>query len=129
MTKDPLRKVLFVEDEDALRSAYQRYFARRYAMAFAATGAEGMEAFRVFDPDVLVLDMQLPDTDGLALLSRLRERRPDLPVIVTTAYMSMRPVIEMLGTGHNGYLVKPFEMEELGKLIDAIELTRGVLPD
>ena len=120
MKSAPLRRVLFVEDEDALRRAYERYFAKRYEMAFAGTGARGFEEFRQFRPDILVLDMQLPDTDGLALLHQMRERRADLPVIVTTAYASMRPVIETLGTGHNGFLVKPFEMEELGKLIDAV---------
>ena len=116
----PLRRVLFVEDEDALRRAYERYFAKRYEMAFAATGAEGLLEFNNFTPDVLVLDMQLPDTDGLALLKQMRERRPDLPVVVTTAFGSMRPVIEVLGTGHNGFLVKPFELEELAKLIDDV---------
>jgi DNA-binding response OmpR family regulator len=117
---DAARRVLFVEDEEPLRRAYERYFARRYQMAFAATGAQGLEQFEAFSPDILVLDMQLPDTDGLALLKRMRTRRPDLPVVVTTAYASMRPVIEVLGTGHNGFLTKPFELEELGKLIDAI---------
>lgn len=114
------RRVLFVEDEEALRRAYERYFAQRYDMAFAGTGAEGLLEFNSFVPDVLVLDMQLPDTDGLALLKQMREQRPDLPVIVTTAYASMRPVIEVLGLGHNGFLVKPFELEELARLIDDV---------
>ena len=65
---EPLRRVLFVEDEAALRSAYARYFAKRYDMAFAGTGAQGLEEFEASPPDILVLDMQLPDTDGLALL-------------------------------------------------------------
>jgi DNA-binding response OmpR family regulator len=116
---ETLRRVLFVEDEEPLRRAYERYFASRYNMAFAGTGAEGIEEFQAFTPDVLVLDLQLPDTDGLALLKQMRETRPAIPVIVTTAYASMQPVIEMLGTGHSGFLVKPFELEELAKLIDA----------
>jgi DNA-binding response OmpR family regulator len=111
------RRVLFVEDEEALRRAYQRYFGQRFSMAFAGTGAEGIQEFQAFQPDVVVLDMQLPDTDGLALLRQMRDRRPDLAVIVTTAYASMRPVIEVLGLGHSGFLVKPFELEELGRLI------------
>jgi DNA-binding response OmpR family regulator len=119
-SQGPARRVLFVEDEDALRSAYQRYFTKRYEMAFAATGAEGLLEFNNFIPDVLVLDMQLPDTDGLALLKQMREQRPGLPVIVTTAYASMRPVIEVLGLGHSGFLVKPFELEELARLIDDV---------
>ena len=114
------RRVLFVEDEKALRGAYQRYFAQRYQMAFAGTGAEGFAEFQSFAPEVLVLDMQLPDTDGLALLRQMREQRAELPVVITTAYASMRPVVEMLGLAHSGFLVKPFELEELGALIDAV---------
>ena len=115
--KVELPRVLFVEDEEALRRAYQRYFGQRFAMAFAGTGAEGLQEFQTFQPDIVILDMQLPDTDGLALLRQMRARRPDLAVIVTTAYASMRPVIEVLGLGHSGFLVKPFELEELGQLI------------
>ena len=115
------RRVLFVEDEKALRSAYERFFAQRYQMAFASTGAEGIAEFQSFAPEILVLDMQLPDTDGLALLRQMREQRADLPVVITTAYASMRPVVEMLGLAHSGFLVKPFELDELGALIDAVE--------
>jgi DNA-binding NtrC family response regulator len=118
---ESLRRVLFVEDEAALRSAYARYFAQRYDMAFAGTGAEGLAEFEAATPDVLVLDMQLPDTDGLALLKQMRARRPALPVVITTAFASMRPVIEVMGSRHSGFLVKPFELEELAKMIDAAE--------
>jgi two-component system OmpR family response regulator len=118
---ESLRRVLFVEDEEPLRRAYQRFFASRYEMAFAGTGAKGIEQFQTFVPDVLVLDLQLPDTDGLELLKQMRGSRPGIPVVVTTAYASMQPVIEMLGTGHSGFLVKPFELEELGRCIDAAQ--------
>ena len=51
----------------------------------------------------------------------MREQRAELPVVITTAYASMRPVVEMLGLAHSGFLVKPFELEELGALIDAVK--------
>ncbi|MBI4421741.1 MAG: response regulator [Gemmatimonadetes bacterium] len=114
-----MRRVLFVEDEATLRSAYQRYFASRYAMAFAATGARGMEQLEAFGPDVLVLDMRLPDTDGVDVLREMRAQRPNLPVVVTTAYASMQPLLEVLGLAHSGFLIKPFELEALGVAIDA----------
>src|SRR5436309_670009 len=79
------RKVLFVEDEAALQYSYKRYFEGRYTMAYAPNGAEAMRQLNHFEPDVLVLDMRLPDTDGIALLQRIRETRPTLPVVVTTA--------------------------------------------
>ena len=113
------RKVLFVEDEAALQYSYKRYFEGRYTMAYAPNGAEAMRQLNNFEPDVLVLDMRLPDTDGIALLQRIRETRPTLPVVVTTAYVSMEPLMNVLDLGHSGYLVKPFDLNELAARINA----------
>jgi DNA-binding response OmpR family regulator len=88
-------------------------------MAFAGSGAEALSRFGVFGPDVVVLDMQLPDTDGIDVLRQLRTNQPELPAIITTAYSSMEPLVEILGMGHSGYLVKPFELNELAERIDA----------
>src|SRR6266550_2495967 len=112
------RKVLFVEDEDALQYSYKRFFEGKYTMAYAPNGAEAMRQLSSFEPDVLVLDMRLPDTDGIALLQRIRETRPTLPV-VTTAYVSMEPLMDVLDLGHSRYLVKPYELSELAAAIDA----------
>jgi len=113
------RKVLFVEDESALRSMYERFFASRYDMAFASSGTEALSQLADFAPNVLVLDLRLPDTDGVALLQRIRTTRPDLPVVVTTAYASMEPLMTVLDLSHSGYLVKPFDLNELAARIDA----------
>ena len=116
---DASRRVLFVEDESGLRHAYQRYFADRFTAAFATTGAEARVLVRDFAPDLMVLDLRLPDADGMELLRDLRALRPDLRVVVTTSYASMRPLFEMLGIAHSGYLVKPFPLSELAAQIDA----------
>src|SRR6266540_7021479 len=100
------RKVLFVEDEDALHFSYKLFFEGNYTMAYAPNGAEAMRQLGSFEPDVLVLDMRLPDTDGIALLQRIRETRPSLPVVVTTAYVSMEPLMDVLDLGHSRNLVK-----------------------
>ena len=113
------RKVLFVEDESALRYSYERFFKGKYATAYAPNGAEAIRQLSSFAPDVLVLDMRLPDTDGIALLQRIRETNPTLPVVVTTAYVSMEPLMNVLDLGHSRYLVKPYELSELAAAIDA----------
>ena len=99
---------------------YSRFFAERYDIAFAASGNEARRQLQEFDPEVLVLDLRLPDTDGVTLLQEIRAARPSLPVIVTTAYVSMEPLINVLDLGHSGYLIKPFDMEELAARIDAV---------
>ena len=114
------RRVLFIEDEPALRFSYERYFRDRYDLAFAATGAEALAQLGTMRPDVLVLDMRLPDTDGVDLLRRIREELPLIPVFVTTAYVSMEPRLRVLDLAFDGYLVKPFELRELGDRIDAL---------
>ncbi|MGH7539292.1 MAG: response regulator transcription factor [Gemmatimonadales bacterium] len=116
----PKRKVLIVEDEAALQTSYARYFSSRYEMAFARTGAEAMQQLESFEPEVMVLDLRLPDTDGIALLQRIRQKRATLPVVVTTAYVSMEPLMHVLDLGHSAYLVKPFDLNELAARIDAV---------
>jgi DNA-binding response OmpR family regulator len=113
------QRVLFVEDEAGLRQAYQRYFQGRYQVAFAPTGAEARARLRDFAPDLVVLDLRLPDTDGIDLLRDLRALRPTLRAVITTSYASMQPLFEVLGIAYSGYLVKPFSLSELEAEIDA----------
>jgi DNA-binding response OmpR family regulator len=114
------RRVLIVEDEPALRLSYDRAFRPRYDLAFASNGAEAMEQLEQHRPEVAVLDMRLPDTDGIELLRRIRVTHPDLPVIITTAYLSIEPQLKVLNLPHSGYIVKPFRLDELGARIDAV---------
>lgn len=115
---EPPRRVLFVEDEQGLLRAYERFFAHTYDMAFAATGREARRYLKEFRPDVVVLDLHLPDADGVDVLREVRERLPDLPVVITTSYSSMQPLVEVLGLAHSGYVVKPFDLNDLARLID-----------
>src|SRR5438046_1313483 len=108
------RRVLIVEDEPALRLSYERAFHPRYDLVFASTGAEALEQLEQHKPDVAVLDMRLPDTDGVDLLRRIRLSQPELPVIITTAYMSTEPQLEVPDLPHSSYIVKPFPLTELG---------------
>ncbi len=113
------RRVLFVEDDVALQSAYQRFFRERYEMAFAGTGAGALAQFGSFNPDVVVIDLHLPDTDGIEVLQRFRATRPAIRIVITSGYASMLPVVELLGISHSGYLVKPFELNTLRACVDA----------
>lgn len=113
------RRVLIVEDEPALRSHYKRFFASRYDLTFASSGAEALARLSEGTPDIAVLDMRLPDTDGVALLREIHQSQPELPVIITTAYLSIEPQLQLLDVPYTDYIVKPFRLDELGARIDA----------
>src|SRR3989449_11162471 len=110
-SRKPRRKVLFVEDESALRRTYKRFFAPRYDLAFAASGTEARRQLEEFEPPGLVLDLRLPDTDGVTVLQEIRRSRPALPGIVTTPYVSMDPPLTGLALGHSGYRRKPLDWQ------------------
>lgn len=112
-------RVLFVEDEADLRRAYGRFFGNRYELAFAATGAEALSVAEAFLPDLVVLDMRLPDTDGIEVLRALRLTHPKLRAVITSAYSSMEPLVEVLGLEYDRYLIKPFALNDLEAAIDA----------
>lgn len=109
---------MFIEDEVTLRKSYEKFFADRYAMEFAASGAEAVAKVGAFDPEVVVLDLRLPDTDGIEVMRQLREKDPRVPVIITTAYVSMGPLVSMLALGRTSFMTKPFDLNDLATRID-----------
>lgn len=111
-------RVMFIEDEVTLRKSYEKFYADRYAMEFAASGAEAVAKVGAFDPEVVVLDLRLPDTDGIEVMRQLREKDPRVPVIITTAYVSMGPLVSMLALGRTSFMTKPFDLNDLAKKID-----------
>jgi CheY-like chemotaxis protein len=115
---DALPRVMFVEDESTLRKSYERFFADRYDMEFAASGAEAVTKVGPFAPEVVVLDLRLPDTDGIEVMRQVREINPQVPVIITTAYVSMGPLVSMLALGRTSFMTKPFDLNDLARKID-----------
>jgi two-component system, OmpR family, response regulator len=107
-------RVLVVDDEPTLAELVT--MALRYEGWDVRSAANGMSAVRVardFRPDVVVLDVMLPDLSGLDVLRRLRERSPNLPVLFLTAKDSVEDRIAGLTAGGDDYVTKPFSLEEV----------------
>jgi len=107
-------RVLVVDDEPALTDLLS--MALRYEgwdVRTAADGAAAIAAARGFRPDVVVLDVMLPDLDGLAVLRRLRAGDDDVPVLFLTARDSVEDRIAGLTAGGDDYVTKPFSLEEV----------------
>ncbi|MBI5027395.1 MAG: response regulator transcription factor [Actinobacteria bacterium] len=109
----PIR-VLTVDDESSLTELLS--MALRYEgweVTTAASGLAAVKAAREVRPDAIVLDMMLPDFDGLEVMRRVRAEQPDVPVIFLTAKDALDDRIGGLTAGGDDYVTKPFSVEEL----------------
>ena len=107
-------RVLVVDDEASLTELLS--MALRYEGWQVATAADGRSAVRLarrFDPDAVVLDVMLPDLDGLEVLHRLRSQLPEVPVLFLTARDAVEDRVAGLTAGGDDYVTKPFSLEEL----------------
>ncbi|MEV5599898.1 response regulator transcription factor [Streptomyces sp. NPDC052299] len=111
--RTPVR-VLVVDDEASLTELLS--MALRYEgweVRSAGDGAAAVRTARAFRPDVVILDVMLPDMDGLAVLGRLRRELSDVPVLFLTARDSVEDRIAGLTAGGDDYVTKPFSLEEV----------------
>jgi len=107
-------RVLTVDDETSLTELLS--MALRYEgweVATAASGLAAVKTAREVRPDAIVLDMMLPDFDGLEVMRRIRTEQPDVPVIFLTARDALDDRIGGLTAGGDDYVTKPFSLEEL----------------
>lgn len=124
------RTVLVVDDEPTISEVVSRYLER--AGYTARTAADGLEAIRLVEessPDLVVLDVMLPQVDGIRVLRHLREAEGrDVPVILLTAKGEQDDKLTGLRAGADDYVVKPFSPRELVARVDAV-LRRTSPPD
>jgi len=111
-------KVLIVDDEPVVREVLRTVLTRAgYETGEAATAAEGLALFADPAVDLVLLDLMLPDRPGLSILPEMREKRPDVPVVVVTAYSSVESAIAAMKEGAFHYVPKPFRNEEVVHLV------------
>jgi DNA-binding response OmpR family regulator len=121
-------QLLLIEDDPAIRSALTRALTERgHGVRSAPTGMEGLQQAIDDRPDLVVLDLGLPDVDGCTLLQMLRAVS-SVPVIVATARDDERETVRALDAGADDYVVKPFAAEHLDARIRAV-LRRGSTAD
>lgn len=107
-------RALVLDDDEQIRATIRRALLYGgYDVSLAASGEEAMDQALKSPPDIAILDVMLPGIDGLEVCRRLREDRPDLPIILLTARDSVVERVKGLDIGADDYVVKPFSMEEL----------------
>ncbi len=119
MTGASARSILFVDDDAAFSRALTRELQRRhFRVVTAATGADAIAALGHVTPDIVLLDLQLPDMSGLSVLAAGRERQPAANVIVLTGHSTIDTAIEAIKLGAFDYLAKPCPLDELQVRLD-----------
>ena len=123
-------KLLLVDDEDNLRSMLEAALRHSgFDVHPAATGREALAAVPEVDPDLIVLDVMLPDLDGFAVCQRLRSEGNRTPVLFLTAKDATEDKVRGLTMGGDDYLVKPFSLDELVARINAVLRRTGAAKD
>src|SRR3954447_8219161 len=126
-TPEPL--VLVVDDEATIRQALERALRLEgFAVETAAGGHAALEAVARRPPAVMVLDVTMPDLDGVSVLRRLRGDGIDVPVCILSARDDVDDRVAGLQAGADDYLVKPFALAELTARLQALLRRRGTAP-
>lgn len=114
-------RILVIEDNISVAKGLRYYLQDAgHAVDLLHDGAEAEAFLRDDDADIVVLDINLPDVDGLTVLRRMRARDDQRPVLLLTARAEVDDKVKGLDTGADDYLSKPFEMEEFGARIRAL---------
>ncbi len=108
-------KILVVDDDINIQRLYQEELEEEgYEIVIASTGKDALEIFENEDPDIVTLDILMPDIDGISLLRKMKEKRPDIPIIMSTAY-DYRDDFAVWAS--EAYIVKSSDLAELKKTI------------
>jgi DNA-binding response OmpR family regulator len=108
-------KILVVDDDLHIQRLYQEEFQDEgYEVVVASNGKEAMEMFEKENPDIVTLDILLPDIDGIRILRQMKEKNPKIPVIMSTAY-DYRDDFAVWAS--EAYIVKSSDLDELKSMI------------
>ncbi len=122
-------KVLVIEDDNSIATLTRLQLeSKGYEVSIARNGGEGLKLAYSLQPDLVILDVMMPDMDGWTVCQRLREMS-EVPIIFVTAVGQERNIVRGLQLGADDYIVKPFSTKELQARIEAVLRRRGREPN
>ena len=124
-----MARLMIVDDERSVRELIARYTQTQgHESVTYSTGRSAIDAFDQSQPDLLLVDLRIGDMDGLEVIKACKEKRPGLPVIMITGHGSVETAVEAMRLGAYDYLTKPFELDDLGRTIQAALSESGSTP-
>lgn len=110
-------RILAVDDELLIRDLLYDFFSSQdWDIVVAESGEKGMEFLKNQKFDLALIDIKMPDMDGLTLTGKIRDLYPELPVIIMTGYPSIDSAIDALRYKVDDYIIKPFNVNQLFKV-------------
>ncbi len=114
-----MRSILVIDDDPLIRKTLSSHLTKEgYEILQAKDGEEGFQKYEESFPDLVILDIRLPDMDGLEVLSKIKDKNRDAYIIIMTAYDDMKTTVEAIKLGAFEYLVKPLDYVELDLTIN-----------
>ena len=106
-------KIMIVDDSQVVRRAIERAVGTDHQIRMAVNGVEAVRIFEEFLPDVVTMDITMPEMDGLTCVQALLERKKDVNILVISALGDTKTAVEAVKRGARGFLLKPFTPETL----------------
>jgi DNA-binding NtrC family response regulator len=114
----PVKPILIVDDEPIVRESLRNWLEDvGYKVVTAETGEQALELIATRDFSVIILDIRLPGRTGITVLREVKEKKPDIKVIIITAYPSSDLTAEAMKLGAIDYLVKPIAPDDMERLV------------
>jgi two-component system response regulator AtoC len=117
MVVGKMRSVLIVDDEIGARESLKMILKNDYEVSLARNAEEAFSKIKEHSPDVILLDILLPDLSGLKVLERIKQNDPDMVVIMITATNTVNTAVEAMKLGAYDYVTKPFDIDQLRLII------------
>jgi two-component system response regulator AtoC len=121
------RTILIIDDEQSLLESLEMFFSEKgFLVQCATTASEGLTLNRSSEPDVIILDVRLPDKDGLDIIEELQGNHPGKNIIIITAFHDMDTTIKAMKRGALEYIPKPIDIEELEQAVQrALKMSKS----
>jgi DNA-binding response OmpR family regulator len=111
-----MKKILLVDDEESIHLLYREEFEEEgYEVHSALRGSDALEKFKIINPDLVILDINMPDMNGIEVLRQMKEVNPNLPVILSTAYHEYKQ--DLGAWASDEYIVKSSDLGELKEAV------------